>query len=562
MRSAYAHVRVRVSSLSNGGNFCPTEPEKRCARLGLASSPYGRNSPHMNKDAPSPSRYSRWANRFLILSLGGIVYFTLFPFRFDFSVALPGNRFPFLLGPSWKYHFFIDFFLNFLLFVPFGFGLAAESRKRNRNWATGLFLALASGCLVSYTIEFLQLYVPSRDSGWDDVFSNTLGSIGGFFLLELFGQAIFRQLSRVEDALESWVSLKRASLLLVVYFAVWFGVSIPLQQETRLSNWDEQCPLIIGNDASGERPWKGEISRLQIWSRVLAEERVRQLAGRDRAADADPDSELLAAYEFPASGRFAGKTTPAVFWQTGAPFVATSADLRLDGKSWLSTKMPITDLIDKIRRASQFTLRVTCSPALDGQAAGQIMSISRSDDETDLSLRQAGSMLGFWFRNPLSEDRASLSWYLPEVFSTPEAKDIFITYDGSDAVVYLNGQKLPQGYRLGPGTSLAHRFSFIRTVSLPGYEVLYSTFIFLPSGILIGFAAGNQAAREAHQRFILGSFLIAPPILVELLLALVGQRGISFYNPLISLLLACGGALLINADRRGTRPEILDTSRS
>jgi glycopeptide antibiotics resistance protein len=131
----------------------------------------------MTKDAASPAWYFRWANRLLIVSLIGIVYFTLFPFRLDFSVALPGNRSPFLLGHSWKYDTFLDFFLNFLLFVPFGFGVAAESRKRTRNWAPGVLLALAGGCLLSYTIEFLQLYVPSRNSGWDDVFSNTLGSL-------------------------------------------------------------------------------------------------------------------------------------------------------------------------------------------------------------------------------------------------------------------------------------------------------------------------------------------------------------------------------------------------
>lgn len=511
----------------------------------------------MNNDPAPTTWYSRWANRFLIISLIGIVYFTLFPFRFDFSVVHPGNRSPFLLGGSWKYHTFIDFFLNFLLFVPFGFGLAAEARKWRRNWATGMFLALAGGCLVSYTIEFLQLYIPSRNSGWDDVFSNTLGSVGGFVLLELCGAAICRRLSRIEDATESWMSLKRASILLLIYLGAWFGVSMPLQRETGLSNWDEQCPLIIGNDSTGQRPWKGEISQVQLWSRALTEEQAKRLTRGGRDVDTDPDSDLVAEYEFPASRRFKDKNgaTPTLIWQTGAPFVEASDNLRLEGKSWLSTKMPVSDLVSKIRQMNRFTLRIICSPANIDQA-GEIVTISKSDDETDVGVRQIGSTLGFWFRNPLSVGKASLSWYVSGVFSALETQDIFITYDGSDAAIFLNGRKLPQRYRLGAGTSLAHHFSFIRTVSLPGYEVVYLTFVFMPSGILIGFAARNHADKTL-QRFLLGIFLIAPPILLELLLVLVTHRAISIYDPFISFLLACVGILLINADRRVTSPEIL-----
>jgi len=170
-----------------------------------------------------------------------------------------------------------------------------------------------------------------------------------------------------------------------------------------------------------------------------------------------------------------------------------------------------------------------------------------------------GSGLGFWFRNPLSADQSSLSWYLPDVFSTLKTADIFITYDGSDAAAYLNGRKLPQRYRLGAGASLAHQFSFIRTVYLQGYEILYWTFVFLPAGMLIGFAARKHEAAKVFQRFLLGIFLIAPPILLELHLAWLGHHGISFSNAFISCLLACAGALIINSDRQRTAQEVLDT---
>jgi glycopeptide antibiotics resistance protein len=526
----------------------------------------------MNKDAVSAVWYFRWANRLLIVSLIGIIYFTLFPFRLDFSVVLPANRPPYLLGSDWNYRTFLDFFLNFLLFVPFGFGLAAEARKRSQNWVTGLLLALAGGCFLSYTIEFLQLYVPSRNSAWDDVFSNTLGSVGGCLLFEacglsLFalglkgqpttkfsGAEIFRQLSRIEDQVERWMSLKRASLLLLIYFGAWFGVSASLQRETRLSNWDEQCPLTIGNDSSGQRPWKGQISRVQIWSRTLTLSDVEQLTKLGRDAKTGPASDPLVAYEFlnPTPSVDKNESAQSLVWQTGTPFVETSDDLRLDGKSWLSTKKPVNDLVEKIKQTSQFTLRVTCTPESINTSPGQIVSVSQSPDETDLSLRQIGAFLGFWFRNPLSADRATLSWYIPGVFSILETEDIFITYNGSEATAYVNGRKLPQHYRLSAGASLAHRFFFIRTEYLAGYEVLYSTFVFLPSGMLIGLAARKHAANKTVQRLAIVILLIAPPILLELYLAWLGHREISVQNMLIAVLLACVGAVFINADRHDT----------
>ena len=121
-----------------------------------------------------------WSNRILLLATAGILFLTLYPFRFDFHAAVPGGGSPFLLGRSLKTARLFDVFLNVLLFVPFGFGLATELRERGKSRAFTLALALATGALFSYCIEFLQLYVPPRDSGWEDIFANTSGSVAGF----------------------------------------------------------------------------------------------------------------------------------------------------------------------------------------------------------------------------------------------------------------------------------------------------------------------------------------------------------------------------------------------
>src|ERR1700674_2014384 len=183
------------------------------------------------QDLPHQQVCAEWSNRILILSLLGIAYLTLFPFKFDFSLTFVFQRYPFLLNTSVKRSMFLDFFLNVLLFVPFGFGLSALLRQRGRSRWISLLAALAVGAGVSYLVEVLQFYIPARYSGWGDVISNTAGSVAGFFLFQLCGGALLEELSIWEKAFEGWLSPRRAALLLVAYFAICAGISVHLKNE-------------------------------------------------------------------------------------------------------------------------------------------------------------------------------------------------------------------------------------------------------------------------------------------------------------------------------------------
>src|SRR3977135_2049161 len=103
-----------------------------------------------------PQPWSQWPNRILILSLIGIAYLTLFPFRFDFASPQSRNSSPFFLGPLVKHNHPGRFFLNVLLFVPFRFGLPGHLRKRRVSNGRPLVQALADGPVTSYVVESLQ----------------------------------------------------------------------------------------------------------------------------------------------------------------------------------------------------------------------------------------------------------------------------------------------------------------------------------------------------------------------------------------------------------------------
>jgi VanZ like protein len=490
-----------------------------------------------------------WANRILILSLIGIAYLTLFPFQFHPGAfrAIHGN--PFFLGDSGKEYFTRDFFLNVLLFVPFGFGVSAQVGKRGGSLVKAFLWSLTLGAFVSYAVEFLQLYIPLRDSGWEDVFSNTTGSVVGFMLFGLLGGPLLAGLSEWEDWLTARFSPRLTAALLGVYFAAGFGVSAYLQNQTRLSNWDANCPLFLGNDASGKAPWAGRVSLLQIWNRALPEATVRRLAAHERIAD--QGASLLASYDLRGPAPFADQNhvLPPLSWtpkQTPAP---DSDAGRLSPKAWLGTTIPAENLTQEIRRTNKFTIRVICLPDAIERGTGRIVSLSRSADNVNFHLRQRGADLVFYFRDPLTEARSVLAWPIPAVFQADKTKDIVAVYDGSDAFVYVDGIPAPQDYRLGPGASLFHSFGFVQTTELQGYVILYYTLLFLPAGVLAGLGLRNCRTHGAASLWLLGLGWALPAVLCEGLL--IFQTGRRFWpdNVALALVFELAGMLLINSDR-------------
>ena len=152
-----------------------------------------------------------WSNRVLALAIAGILFLTLYPFRFSLHANPPLNRSPFLLVSGGKSTGPLNAFLNILMFVPFGFGLAQKLREKGKSGATILLLTIA-GAFLSYCIELTQIYIPTRDSGWEDVFTNTTGAVVGYFLFELVGKPILKSTSEIENLFERFMTVAASAL--------------------------------------------------------------------------------------------------------------------------------------------------------------------------------------------------------------------------------------------------------------------------------------------------------------------------------------------------------------
>jgi len=510
-------------------------------------------TPKISQASP-PQESHHWANRILMTSLIGIVCLTLFPFRLDFSEFHSLHRSPFLLGESLKYVGRLDFFLNVLLFVPFGAGIAAQMRKRGVSRGAALIVALAAGAITSYTVEFLQLFIPMRDSGWNDIISNSMGSVAGLLLFEWCGELFLKPVSRLEKTIEAWLSLWGTCAFLLVYLGFFFTLSVPLQQQTRLSDWDPAASLFVGGDGTAAHAWKGQIAKLEIWNRALPDEFARKLASGDVA----PESEtgLVASYEFtgtPPYGdhqQFSSKLT----WISPSDPPRDSREVKLDGNSWLSTVVPFPDLTRELTRTNQFSIRAVCAPADVADFDRDIVSLSQSSGLANLTLRQDGPDLFVWVRNQLTEKhtggrRHARDIYLSGVFAAGQLRDILVSYDGSDVSLYVDGKKQPRVYSFSPGAALVPMLVRFKGSDWGGDLIMYDALIFVPAGMFLGMICRKVSGRDPAGRFLWLLGFLLPSALYEFILVWVSGRAVSLWQIGLCLSLTFLGAWLFNADQ-------------
>ncbi len=495
----------------------------------------------MQSQAAQPNLQSdseEWSNRILIAALAGMLFLTCFPFRFISHAKLPDGVSPFFLGMTFGKHMGVfDDFLNVLLFVPFGFGLSEKLLEKGKSRTTTFLVVWISGFFLSYAIEFTQLYIPGRDSGWEDVLTNSTGSAVGFFLFIILGSTLLRLFTRAEQAIESLATARRLAVVLVIYFSCWFAVSARLQAETRLTNWLPDSRLLIGND----------VTKLEFWDRALSPQVALALTRGVSQADAPG---ALAAYDFTSSPPFRDrmKFLPDLGWSGGVQAQGDPNRLVLDGGAWLVSAAPVTGLVTHLRRTNQFAIHILCKPADGNEPDSRIISISRSPYVANLNVWQEDLNLALWFRSPLSARRAQIAFNVPKALAPNQLRNILYSYDGADLSLYVDGKRAGFPYRLGPGAALARFLRWVRPKELDGYSDIYYAMVFVPAGVALGIFLKAGRAQGAGAWLFFALALIVPPLLLEYLLIAVSGRTFSPGNVVLCTALSAAGALWINAE--------------
>jgi len=114
---------------------------------------------------------NRQAALFCLLYLAGIFYLSLYPWQF---VAYPFAR-TLIWIPLVGRAFILDAVLNMVFYMPLG----AAAFLTLRRGFPALAAAVALGVLVSFSVEWMQLAIPSRVGSLLDLLSNSTGSFLG-----------------------------------------------------------------------------------------------------------------------------------------------------------------------------------------------------------------------------------------------------------------------------------------------------------------------------------------------------------------------------------------------
>ncbi|NOX38918.1 MAG: VanZ family protein [Calditrichaeota bacterium] len=117
-----------------------------------------------------------------------IIYNTLIPFRFDYGFQDLPNL---IRQIEWfPYHStrvdisLTDIVGNILLFVPFGFLLYTLLNQMGMAYPFGL--TLLCGAALSFSIEFVQLFIKARNTAPHDLINNTLGTALGALVAMIY----------------------------------------------------------------------------------------------------------------------------------------------------------------------------------------------------------------------------------------------------------------------------------------------------------------------------------------------------------------------------------------
>jgi VanZ family protein len=148
----------------------------------------------------------RTSQKILVALVVLVLYLCLFPWA-----AKPGTPGPWFLSywPPGRTGY-VDFLLNTFLFVPIGLFAAVAFRGRLRY-----LRAMALGIGVSFSVEFLQAWLPGRVSSLSDLAANSLGTLLGTAVAPWIARWIHHEQASFRGS-----RLQATPLLLLSCFAV------------------------------------------------------------------------------------------------------------------------------------------------------------------------------------------------------------------------------------------------------------------------------------------------------------------------------------------------------
>lgn len=413
----------------------------------------------------------------LLVWASWVAFITLFPFDFTASDGRGFVEHP-LTGRV------DDLALNLLLFLPLGALLHSEGRRRSLGLRHILLLSVGTGAVLSASVEYLQLFLPNRFPSLVDVGSNTAGAFIGVSLHRRWAVSLASSVFRLRNSASGVYVLSVMAVLTVVAL----GGSAALQARTQLTDWDVSYPLTVGNERTGNRPWRGRVYTIELTNAATP------LGSLQRFAEGRPTvipGTRIAAYDLSGAAPYSDKTgqLPNLMWMDNSRVHWADA-AGTSKNTWLRTESAVGTIAHRVRESNAFSLRVKCATddvRQDGPA--RIVSNESDSERGNLMLGQGQRHLSIRVRTPHTGDipiSPGPDFVVPDVFSDAGLRDILVTYDGASVRAAVANVGRVHHFELSPGSSLvAAATDGVFLSELQRYKIVYIAGLFLIPGVLV-----------------------------------------------------------------------------
>lgn len=404
----------------------------------------------------------------LTLVVVGICTATLWPFHLE----LPADSAAAVrsLAFGWGFSTNLDVLRNALLFMPFGY---AASLVVSRRRSSVLPVVVGLAVFFAYGLEVAQGFMPSRFPSMVDVLANTAGALTGAVAFGL------RWPQHV------WLRLPAYTLLIC-------AAAVPLNRATLLQNW-AAYPLLFGNEASGDRAWRGRIREACFADRVIetaALSNASTAASTAALCASVPPAALVGWYganDGPLTSDGA-RVLPDIEWQGRvAEAPASGSTRRVGPEGWLGSVTAGRELSSRIARAGAFSAVVVFEPELAEQRGpARIVSLSIDPDSRNFTLGHDGADVIARLRTPITGTNGTAHpLRVPDVLRAPGSHWAVFTYDGSTQCLVVDGHEACLS--LAPGLAMATALD--RRVAQRGgpgmWDAVYYGAMFLPLGLML-----------------------------------------------------------------------------
>ncbi|MBF2008603.1 MAG: VanZ family protein [Chlorogloeopsis fritschii C42_A2020_084] len=466
------------------------------------------------------------------ISILVILVATLYPFDFTF----PENFSIKYLTYSFHNHSSLkDKVENVLLFMPLGFLCTSLLQKKRTKLLVEILIVIFLSALLSTTVEILQAFLPIRTSTPDDVINNTIGGFAGWLFFNWFISRRFaNRLVRLENSASNQI-FKKVPVFLIGYILLNILTISFWQSTTYLSNWNPTYPLLIGNELTENRAWKGYVSEVIIADRAIDTTDVNQ-ALTDRNYFHDIKDSLVAYYQLDNTSDYKDQSgnTPKLVWRGQPSETKEGKGVFISSNNWLKSATPVYQLNKRISKTSEFTISTTIATTdLNQTGPARIISISDDPVRRNFTLGQEGTTLNIRVRTPASGTNGSdIQMNIPDVFVDNKLHHILITYSQANLQVYIDN--LENSYSL----------NFLQFMPIQ-YKLFYYFLTFIPLGIYLTLLTLLVKKRQIIHRWLIVFGILLPSLMLEASLVSDNGKDVSLRNILLGILFMAVTVLIL-----------------